>query len=107
VALYELCAGRGPFDDLGGDEHALRFAHSTRHPVPPSAFAPRALPAALDGIVLRALAKSPRDRFPTAAAMAGALKRLAKPYEIHPGAESALAAACLALGLGFSRSASL
>jgi serine/threonine protein kinase len=102
VALYELCAGRGPFDDLGGDEHALRFAHSTRHPVPPSAFAPGALPAALDGIVLRALAKSPRDRFPTAAAMAAALKRVATPYEVHPGAESALAAACLALGLGFS-----
>jgi serine/threonine protein kinase len=103
VALYELCAGRGPFDDLGGDEHALRFAHSTRHPIPPSAFAPRALPAALDGIVLRALAKSPRDRFPTASAMAAALERVASPYEIHPGAEGAFAAACLALGLEFSR----
>jgi eukaryotic-like serine/threonine-protein kinase len=76
LALYELVAGRGPFDDLRGNDHALRYAHCERRPVAPSAVAPQPLPPALDALILRALAKSPAERFQTAAEMAVALRLL-------------------------------
>ena len=76
LVLYELVAGRGPYDDLLGNDHALRYAHCTRRPAPPSAISPRPVPPALDALVLRALAKSPADRFQSAAEMAAALRGL-------------------------------
>lgn len=125
LALYELCAGRGPFDDLRGNGHALRFAHSERAPLPPSRFAPQSIGPELDAVILRALAKSPADRFQTAAEMAAALRR-ALPVEAPapkssrrprgrriparrapspwiPAAASLLAVAFFALGLAFGR----
>lgn len=76
LALYELVAGRGPFDAFRGNEQAMRFAHCIR-PVPPiSEAAPQAVPARLDAIVQKALAKRPGDRFGSAAEMAEALRCL-------------------------------
>ncbi len=108
LVLYELVAGRGPFDDLLGNEHALRYAHCTRRPAPPSSIAPRAAPPALDALILRALAKAPADRFQSAAEMAAALRRLPRPSAEGvptrtspwvPAALSALAMASFAIGL--------
>jgi serine/threonine protein kinase len=79
LALYELCVGRGPFDDLRDQPQALRFAHCARRPPPPSAIAPQPIPAAVEAAILRALAKSPDDRFQSAEEMAAALRRLIAP----------------------------
>ena len=81
LALYELCAGRGPFDELRGNDNALRFAHCWRRPPAPSSLSPRPLPPALEALILRALAKSPADRFQTAAEMAAALRPLDRAGE--------------------------
>jgi serine/threonine protein kinase len=75
LALYELLTGRGPFDELRGQDQALRFAHCERAPEPPSRFA-RGVSEALDEVVLKALAKAPARRFQTAVEMAEALRRL-------------------------------
>jgi serine/threonine protein kinase len=113
LALYELCTGRGPFDDLRGQDHALRFAHCRRPPAPPSALAPGSVPPWLDAIVLRAIAKDPGDRFQTALEMAAALRAHGRSRESPPvrarhrpwmaTMASALAIAGFALGLLFGR----
>jgi len=81
IVLYELLAGRGPFDDVSGLE-ALRFAHCHRPAPAPSQFAPQIIASEIDAFVLRALAKSPEDRFVSADAMAveiAALRAAAMP----------------------------
>src|SRR5262249_50555141 len=72
LALYELVTGRGPFDEHRGDVDALRFAHMNCAPPRPSTFAP--VPSRIEGVILRALAKRPEDRFSSAATMADALR---------------------------------
>ncbi len=81
LVLYELLAGRGPFDDIK-DLEALRFAHLERIPAPPSFFAPQPIPEALDAWILRALAKHPDDRFPSAEAMAAEIAALTGPFPV-------------------------
>jgi len=123
LALYELCAGRGPFDDLRGQDHALRFAHCRREPPAPSAVSTRPIPAWLDALILRAIAKDPADRFQTAVEMAAALRAHGDRREAGSRSRlrarrrrargvagpwitatlSALAIACFALGLAFGR----
>jgi serine/threonine protein kinase len=76
LALYELVAGRGPFDELRGDREGLKLAHALLDPPPPSLFAPQPIPWPVEVALLRALAKRPEDRFPSAAAMADALRSL-------------------------------
>jgi serine/threonine protein kinase len=124
LVLYELCTGQGPFDALLGNDHALRFAHCDRAPVPPSRRSPHPLGPAVDAVILRALAKAPEDRFQTAAEMATALRGLlatCRPVPAAPAgrprrrrsrrgynpwipaAASAFAVAFFALGLAFGR----
>ncbi|WP_437646010.1 serine/threonine-protein kinase [Sorangium sp. So ce362] len=93
LVLYELVAGRGPFDELRGRRDELRFAHCEREPPPPSRFAPQPIPAALDTLILRAIAKAPEHRFQTAADMEAAARRL------HDGAPSCAALAASATEL--------
>ncbi|WP_437305275.1 serine/threonine-protein kinase [Sorangium sp. So ce388] len=76
LVLYELVAGRGPFDELRGRRDALRLAHCEREPPPPSRLAPQPIPAALERLILRAIAKAPEHRFQTAADMEAAVRRL-------------------------------
>jgi eukaryotic-like serine/threonine-protein kinase len=76
LALYELLTGRGPFDEVRRDPRLLRYAHSARNPPAPSSLAPQPIPPAVDAVVLRAIAKAPADRFPSARAMADALAEL-------------------------------
>jgi len=76
LSLYELIAGRGPFDEFEGNIDLLRNAHCI-HPIPPlSRFAPQPVPAGVEAVILRALAKAPDDRFQSAAEMAAALRSL-------------------------------
>ncbi|WP_437503990.1 serine/threonine-protein kinase [Sorangium sp. So ce1099] len=76
LVLYELVAGRGPFDELRGQRDALRLAHCEREPPPPSRLAPQPISAALERLILRAIAKAPEHRFQTAADMEAAVRRL-------------------------------
>lgn len=75
LVLYELLTGRGPFDDVSGLE-ALRFAHCHKSPAPPSQLAPQIIPPEIDALVLRALSKSPDDRFGSAEHMAAEIAAL-------------------------------
>ena len=75
LALYELVAGRGPFDDLRGQPDALRFAHCDRTPPPPSRLALQPIPPGVERLVLCALEKSPERRFQSAREMAAAIRR--------------------------------
>ncbi|HMG54125.1 MAG TPA: AAA family ATPase, partial [Kofleriaceae bacterium] len=79
--LYEALTGRPPF--LGESPLAVAMQHIDVAPEPPSRFAP-ALPAVFDDLVLRLLAKAPRDRIGYADDVAGALDRLgAAPSLAH------------------------
>ncbi|MCA9586529.1 MAG: serine/threonine protein kinase, partial [Myxococcales bacterium] len=73
VMLFELVTGRAPFE--GESAEAVLAKHAAEPPPRPSAIAPD-LPIGYDAIVLRALAKSPADRFQTARELRTALKRL-------------------------------
>ena len=70
IVLYEMLTGRVPFP--GGSEYEAIRAQVEDPPVPPASLVP-GLPTWLDRIVLRALAKFPRERFESAAAMAASL----------------------------------
>ena len=72
AVLYELATGRQPFQESTGA--ALIDAVLNRRPSPPSSINP-AIGGALDRVILRALAKKPSSRHPSAAAMMDALLR--------------------------------
>ena len=71
VVLYQLLTGRRPFD--GDSEFAIIQQIISTMPPPPSSINPM-LPAALDDVVARALAKSRDLRFDSAQAFALALR---------------------------------
>ncbi|MGK4001699.1 serine/threonine-protein kinase [Sorangium sp. So ce1036] len=87
LVLYEIVAGRGPFDELRGQRDALRFAHCEREPPPPSRFAPQPIPPALERLILRAIAKAPEHRFQTAADMEAAVRRLRGAGQVQTAAD--------------------
>ncbi len=72
VVLYEMLAGRPPF--LGDNDAILLRQHLEDPPPPPHKFNP-ALSRDLDRVILRALAKRPKDRYRTAGEMIEALER--------------------------------
>ncbi|MEJ7734461.1 MAG: serine/threonine-protein kinase [Polyangiaceae bacterium] len=76
LVLYELVAGRGPFDDLRGDPLFLREAHLVRQARPPSELASQRVRASFDALVLRALEKDPAMRFDGAREMREAVLAL-------------------------------
>lgn len=76
IVLYELLAGRTPFDGPGTD-FTVAYRHVTA--LPPELDVPRELWRALTDL----LAKDPRDR-PTAAEAAAMLRRLRPKYEDLP-----------------------
>src|SRR5579884_1778214 len=71
VMVYELLIGRPPFQ---GNAMQIMYAHVHVPPHPPSGLNPH-LPAALDGVLLRALAKKPEDRYPSISAFAIAFQQ--------------------------------
>lgn len=68
VILYEMICGAPPFRGRPG----IAAQQATEPPLPPRQVR-AGVPRALDEVVLRALAKAPADRFPTAADMQSAL----------------------------------
>ncbi len=62
ILLYTLIAGRGPFDEIKGAGNIL-LAHISEEPPPPSQFTRYPISAALESVILRAIAKDPNDRF--------------------------------------------
>ncbi|MGH8936107.1 MAG: protein kinase domain-containing protein [Acidimicrobiia bacterium] len=70
ILLYEMLIGRTPFE--GETPMSVLMAHQTEEPVPPGRLAE--LPSGLEQVVLRALAKDPAERYPSAAEMAEALR---------------------------------
>ena len=64
VLLYELLTGKPPF--TGESPVSIAYQHVSEMPTPPSQVDPGVTPE-IDAVVLRALAKSPDDRYQTAA----------------------------------------
>ncbi|OBK19345.1 serine/threonine-protein kinase [Mycobacterium asiaticum] len=69
--LYEALTGRPPF---GGSHQQVIAAHLSSSPPRPS-MARSAIPAALDDVIARGMAKHPDDRYGSAGALARAAKR--------------------------------
>jgi serine/threonine-protein kinase len=90
VVLYELLSGQPPFD--ADTDLVLALKHVTTEPKAPSSSNP-SVPAWLDDLVIKALAKDPSDRFADAAEMARALR--SRPVDAQATAP-ALAGAALA-----------
>ena len=113
LALYELITGRGPFDELRGLPLALQFAHCERTPPAPSRLTGHPIPAGVEAAILRALSKSPADRFQSARAMADVLRGLTSRGPVvgalHPSRRPmralipAVLAAMFALGVAVGR----
>ena len=79
VILFEALTRRLPFV---GSEYAVLRGHVEEAPPSPSSVAPGAgIPAELDAVVLRALAKEPGERFASAEAFAGALGAMVPEVE--------------------------
>jgi len=70
--LYELVTGAPPFS--GDTPVAVAYQHVREEPIPPSRVEPE-VPAAIDAIVLKAMAKNPANRYQTAAQMRADLER--------------------------------
>src|SRR5882724_12310547 len=70
IVLYQMVTGVPPFE--GSSVSAVCAQILSAEPVPPSQRSP-ALPAGLDHVILRCLAKSPADRYPSAEAFASSL----------------------------------
>lgn len=80
IVLYELLAGRRPFDS--GSQFSVLQAHVSQPPPPLRSIDP-AIPAELETVILRALAKKPENRYADCEAMARALERYADAPARH------------------------
>ncbi len=76
AVAYELLTGMPPFH--GRSSMAVVFAHIHEQPVPPAERQPT-LPAAVNGVLLRALAKQPEARYPSAVAFVTDLQAALAP----------------------------
>jgi len=75
MVLYELLTGHAPFDKQ--TDYELIRAHVEEYPKPPMMLVPH-IPPRLDAAVLRALEKSPADRFQSASEFRGELEAILK-----------------------------
>jgi DNA-binding beta-propeller fold protein YncE len=93
--LHFMLTGAVPFERES--EEAKLWAHLTADPPPPSTLRPN-LPAALDDVVLRALAKDPDERHPSAGDLGRAARAAAGGGDAGP--ERAVARGPAASGTG-------
>jgi serine/threonine-protein kinase len=104
--LYEMLVGHPPF--TGGTQQEVLVRH-TLDPVPTITAGRAAVSVPLQRVVYRALAKSPADRFATAAKFAEALDAAATGTEPHGGrgwrwgVRAAVALTALVLGVAAAR----
>ncbi len=71
IMAYQLLVGLPPFQ---GDQNQVMFQHVANQPLPPSTLNPH-LPASVDAVILRALAKQPVERFASISEFARALQQ--------------------------------
>jgi eukaryotic-like serine/threonine-protein kinase len=81
IVLYEFVTGRRPF--VANSEYSIMAAHLNQTPKPPLELNP-GLPAALNEIILMAIAKEPAKRFQTAEAFANALSTVPSSSAVAP-----------------------
>jgi hypothetical protein len=81
IVLYEMLTGRRPFE--GDSAAGVALKRLNEDPPPPSTYRP--VPSGLSAIVMRALQREPRDRFPDAGSFAEALR----VWQKDPGAAAA------------------
>lgn len=74
VILYQLLTGQFPYDVRGRLDEVIRHI-ATTDPTRPSHVS-RAIDSEAEAIILKAIAKNPEERYPTAKAMAQDLRRL-------------------------------
>jgi serine/threonine protein kinase len=112
VILYLLLTGELPFT---GHMHAVLAQVLTQDPVPPSRLCP-GLDAGLEAICLKAMAKSPPDRYPSMTALAAALEPFTakpapapstttsspRPTEVQPARATAVKGRRLAVALALA-----
>lgn len=78
VMTYELLTGQPPFES--GNHQYMWFQHSNIVPTPPSRLN-SALPVELDGVLYRALAKTPQERYGSVSAFALAFRQALRDAE--------------------------
>ena len=88
ITLYEMATGQIPFQH--DSEFAIMKAHIDEEPPPPSQLYPGISPD-LEGIILKAMAKAPADRYQSVADLRGALLALAEEAGVPLGNTSGLA----------------
>ena len=71
IVVYEMLSGRRPFEGESAAGVALKRLNE---PPPPLSTGIRPIPAALEAVVMQALARDPAQRYPDAAAFAQALR---------------------------------
>lgn len=72
--LFEILTGKIPFE--ADTPLSVMYMH-VREPVPSAIAINPKLPPAVDGVIMRALAKRPDERYPTAVALAAAFREIA------------------------------
>jgi tRNA A-37 threonylcarbamoyl transferase component Bud32 len=82
VCLYECLTGEPPF--TGDSPVAVATKHVTEQPRPLRQLRPE-IPAALEAVVLKAMAKDPRDRYQTAPEMRQDLERVLAGAPVEAG----------------------
>lgn len=92
VVLFRAITGRLPFIAPNDAVYSLLRMHCEDPPPLPSSLAP-GLPAEIDALILRCLAKEPGDRWPSAAALGAAAARLLRNLPHEPAVAEATAPA--------------
>jgi eukaryotic-like serine/threonine-protein kinase len=85
LVIYEIIAGRGPFDDEG-DAQWVAAAHMNKVPPPVSRFV--AVPAELEALLMASLAKNPDARPRDAFSFAASLRNLKRVLQGSQSQES-------------------
>jgi eukaryotic-like serine/threonine-protein kinase len=91
--LYEMLTGTVPF--RGATPVAILYRHVREDPAPPRLLNPD-VPAALEAVCLKALAKRPEDRYQTAVEMREDLERARAGGRVQAGRAAAPATAAMA-----------
>ena len=80
VVLYEMLAGHAPF--AGDTPLAIAYKHVREFAAPPSSMNPD-VPAELDAVVMKALAKNPENRYQNAVEFEQDLQRFLSGQHVH------------------------